>query len=167
MMDDVDRSFLPQTVKQVLTVLDQAGVAYQLRIFDAPARRARDAARLLGCPIGAVVKSLVFQVSGEDQFVLALVAGENRVDLEALREVLGLRVQPAQPDAVLALTGFAVGSVPPVGIEGEIPVVMDQDLMRYDQVWASAGSAHVLVQLTPQALQTLSQAEAVRFKKSG
>lgn len=163
MTEEVNRSALPQGVRKVLAVLEQAGVAYQLRIFDAPAHRASDAARLLGCPIGAVVKSLVFQVSSGDRFVLALVSGKNRVDLEHLREVSGFWVQPAQPEAVQAFTGFAVGAVPPVGIEGEYPVFMDQDLLRYDQVWASAGSAHVLFQLKPQALQVLSKAEGICF----
>lgn len=148
----------PETVQHVLDGLAKAGVEVELKSFDTPAHHAHQAAVLLGCPLGAVVKSLVFKVEGCDEMILVLVSGKNRVDQSTLREYFHNKVVPAQPEEVERHTGYPVGSVPPVGIRGDLPVILDKDLEAYEYLWASAGSESYLFRITPQALLTLTQA---------
>ncbi len=147
---------IPDSIQLVLQKLQEQGEVVYLRSFDAPARRASEAADLLGCPLGAVVKSLVFQI-GESKAVLVLVSGENRADLAVLSRILGQSVIQASPTFVRQRTGFPVGAVPPFGIDAELQVIIDETLMDYANIWASAGSAHTLMRLSPAVLVEQTQ----------
>lgn len=83
---------------------------------------------------------------------MVLVSGKNRADLQKLNQVIGEEVQPAKPNTVLAMTGYPVGAVPPIGVKGTVLVIMDADLMLYEHVWASAGSSNILVKIKSQNL---------------
>jgi Cys-tRNA(Pro) deacylase len=153
---------LPCGVNQVLSLLDQNQTVYQLRSFEQPAHHAGEAADLLDCPLGAVVKSLVFQKNTNSEILLILVSGENRVDLDRLRELVGESVHPARPADVLKKTGYPVGAIPPFGMAGEFPVFIDEDLMYHDIVWSSAGVVNILLGIAPEVLERLSGGTIVR-----
>jgi Cys-tRNA(Pro) deacylase len=150
---------LPSGVQSTLACIKGFDIPYDLRAFTKPAHTANQAAALLACPLGAIVKSLVFLMGEKEALLLVLVSGKNRADLNRLREILGQPVQPAKPEVVKKLTGYEVGAVPPVGMAGDYPVIMDEDLLAFDQVWASAGAGTILIGLSPQDLQQVSRAE--------
>jgi len=147
---------LPGRVRRVLNFLQAKDIPYQLRRFDEPAHHASQASVLLGCQLGAVVKSLVFASEDQDEIYLLLISGANRVDLEHLKTTLGVRLTPANPDVVLEKTGYPVGSVPPFGFENAFPVVIDADLMDIPFLWASAGEPSALVQIRSKDLPLLT-----------
>ena len=63
------------------------------------ARPAQDAATALGCNVGAIVKSLLFNAG--DNFVLCLVSGDKRCSLNKLKKTLDEKdVSMANPDDV-------------------------------------------------------------------
>ena len=163
-MTDSQTGDYPASVQAVLSILKQSGTPFEVRSFSEPARQASQAAALVGCPLGAIVKSLVFRKHFSGDLFLALVSGQNRADTHILSQLAGDAVQPAPAEVVLAETGYPVGAVPPIGMPGEYPVVMDADLMQYPQVWASAGAEHILMALMPADLQALTQAQVERIK---
>lgn len=132
---------------KVLHSLQKNGCKFQVRSFNSKAHHASDAAELLGCPLGAVVKSLVFQNNENGHVALVLVSGENRVDMSKLRQILGCEIKPAKPSEIERLTGFKVGAVPPIVVKTHYPVIIDADLMSYKAVWASAGTVYTLMQV--------------------
>ena len=95
-------------------------------------RRTRSASRLT-----QIVKSLVFLVDGAP--TMALVAGDKRLDEKKLSAACGGGVVGrADADAVRAATGFPIGGVPPIG--HDLPIYIDETLLRFDEVWAAAGT---------------------------
>ena len=69
----------------------------------------------------------------------------------ALADVLdAAEIIQASPDQVRAATGFAVGGVPPFG--HGLPVVLDEWLLRHEQVWAAAGDGRSLFAADPREL---------------
>ena len=106
------------------------------------ARTAADAARACGVPVGAIVKSLLFEVGGTP--VLALIAGDRRCDPSALPAALGLAGEARRCDAarVRAVTGFAIGGVAPVGHPAPLPTAVDASLARFGRLFAAAGHPH-------------------------
>jgi prolyl-tRNA editing enzyme YbaK/EbsC (Cys-tRNA(Pro) deacylase) len=99
---------------------------------------------------------LAFDVDGET--VLALVSGSNRLDESELARVVGGgSVRRARPDAVRAATGFAIGGVPPFGHTTPLRTFVDGDLLRYDQVWAAAGTPRHVFAIDPQDLVRISK----------
>ncbi|MSO75898.1 MAG: YbaK/EbsC family protein [Alphaproteobacteria bacterium] len=130
------------SVQRVQAALREAGSAARVIELAATARSAQDAAASIGCPLGAIVKSLVFVVG--DQPVLALVAGDRRCDTAVLGSSIGLVGQARRADAgmVRAATSFAIGGVAPLGHPSRLPVVVDQSLGRFASIYAAAGHPH-------------------------
>ena len=58
-------------------------------------------------------------------------------------------------------TGYSIGGVCPIGHLRETIILVDQDLLRFDSVWAAAGHPHAVFKLTPRELLALTGAQAV------
>jgi prolyl-tRNA editing enzyme YbaK/EbsC (Cys-tRNA(Pro) deacylase) len=142
------------SVVRVQRALAAAGSDARIVELADTAQTAEDAARVLGCELGAIVKSLVFTIG--ERPVMALVAGDRRCDPAALAACLGLQGKLARADAnvVRAATGFAIGGVAPIG--HDLPVVIDASLARFDTVWAAAGHPHCVFPTNVHELVTMT-----------
>lgn len=138
-------------VSRVVQAAAPAGLRLEVRRFPEGTRTAADAARAVGCSVAQIVKSLVFVA--DDRPVLALVSGANRVDLDKLGRAVGASaVRRADGDEVRALTGFAIGGVPPFGHLTPTTVVVDEDLGAHELVWAAAGLPDAVFPIAPDDL---------------
>ena len=124
--------------------LRERGLDVEARELPGSTRTAKDAAAAVGCEVAQIVKSLVFM--RDDAPVLVLCAGDRRVDAEAL----GLRA--ATGDEARAATGFAIGGIPPLGHERDLPTVVDESLLRFDTVWCAAGTPNAVFSVATAAL---------------
>lgn len=128
--------------RNVLAVVEaarQRGLDIEVRAYPDGTKTAGDAAAAIGVEVGQIVKSLVFLVDGVP--TMALVAGDNRLDEARLAAAAGAdRRSVVRPDAdaVRAATGFPIGGIPPLG--HDLPVYVDETLLRFDEVWAAAGT---------------------------
>ena len=96
------------------------------------------AAEALGCEVGAIANSLLFDADGSP--VLILTSGAHRVDTAKVAGALGVgRLGRATPDFVRAHTGQVIGGVSPIGHPSPVPTYVDGWLRKYDEVWAAAG----------------------------
>ena len=129
-------------------------------------RTAHDAADAVGCEVGQICKSLVF-VSDAGQVVLAVTSGSNRADAALLAELVGAPVQMADPETVRAATGYAIGGVAPVGLETDVPVFIDGDLMAYEEVWAAAGTPRSVFPIAPDDLVRATGGTVASFVREG
>jgi prolyl-tRNA editing enzyme YbaK/EbsC (Cys-tRNA(Pro) deacylase) len=125
-------------------------------------RTAPEAAAAVGCEVGAIVKSLVFRIG--DEPVVALVSGGNRADEGLLEAGFGAPVERADADFVRAATGYAIGGVPPVGHPEPLRTLVDEDLLRFDAVWAAAGTPHAVFPVAPAALARAAAGSVLRIR---
>ncbi|MCY4159781.1 MAG: YbaK/EbsC family protein [Bacteroidetes bacterium] len=137
-------------VQQTLLSL---GVDFQVRQLNESTRTAKEAADALGCNLGQIVKSLVFR-AGETP-ILVLVSGSNRVHENLLEDLIGHPIKRAQADFVRQYTGYSIGGVAPVGHPNPLPTFVDEDLLRYEEVWAAAGGPFAVFGCPPTFLATL------------
>jgi prolyl-tRNA editing enzyme YbaK/EbsC (Cys-tRNA(Pro) deacylase) len=136
-------SALPlRSVERVTRALTAAGITPHLKDYPASTRTAEEAASAIGCSVGQIVKSLIFKAAQTARPVLALVSGDNRVDLEKLTAALGEPVERADAGWVREVTGFAIGGVSPVGHLTPPVTFIDADLASKGELWAAAGSPH-------------------------
>jgi prolyl-tRNA editing enzyme YbaK/EbsC (Cys-tRNA(Pro) deacylase) len=116
----------------------------EVRLFPEGTKTAEDAARAIGCPVSAIVKSLVFVVIGDDgreEPVVALIPGDLRLDTTALAGMAGAPAsRRATLEEVRGATGYAAGGTPPFGHRTTLRVFADERLRRNDPVWAAAGT---------------------------
>ena len=67
---------------------------------------------------------------------------------------LGVQLGRADADWVRQVTGFAIGGVAPVGHLGPPLLLLDEDLLPLDPIWAAAGSpSHVFRTSTAELLR--------------
>ncbi len=140
-----------RNVRTVIEAGRALGADVHPREYPDGTRTAADAALAIGVELGQIVKSLVFSVDGE--VVIALVAGDNRLDEAKLARCAGGReAWREDAETVLDATGFPVGGVPPFGHREPLRVFVDEDLLGYDELWAAAGTSHHNFSITPDAL---------------
>ena len=130
------------TVNRVRDVLVGAGREDTIIELSDTARSADDAAKSVGCELGAIVKSLVFTI--DNRYVMALVAGDHKCIEDNLANALKIKGSVRRPQAseVKAITGFSIGGVSPIGLLRPIPTVIDGSMKRFEQVYAAAGHPH-------------------------
>jgi prolyl-tRNA editing enzyme YbaK/EbsC (Cys-tRNA(Pro) deacylase) len=155
---------LSPSAKRVQEALKALGFPH-LKVVElsASTRTAEEAARAVGAEVGQIVKSLVFV--GERGY-LFLVSGKNRLDLRKAQALVGGPLRRATPEEVKALTGFAIGGVPPVGHIQPLPAFLDRDLWAYPQIWAAGGSPRALFALAPEELLALTGAQVADLKEA-
>ena len=146
-------------VDLVVAALRAGGGEAEVRRFDEPVPTAAAAAQALGCEVGAIANSLVFDADGTPLLVLA--SGAHRVDTAKLAALIGAqRVRRASPEFVLAATGQQVGGVAPVGHPAPLRTVVDTDLAAFPVLWAGGGDHHTMVAVTYEDLLRLTGGEA-------
>jgi prolyl-tRNA editing enzyme YbaK/EbsC (Cys-tRNA(Pro) deacylase) len=155
---------LPRSARRVQAALHALGLDVAVRELPASARTAAEAAAAVGVEQGAIVKSLVFRGARSGDAVLVLVAGDNRADEARLEAALGEPVERADADFVRAATGYAIGGVPPVGHPEPLRTLVDEDLLRFDAVWAAAGTPHAVFPVAPAALARAAAGSVLRIR---
>jgi prolyl-tRNA editing enzyme YbaK/EbsC (Cys-tRNA(Pro) deacylase) len=135
------------TVRRVADALRAAGASGAPIVLDDPAPTAATAAAQLGCEVGAIANSLVFDADGHP--LLVMTSGAHRVDTVLVSALVGVQhLGRADADFVRTHTGMAIGGVAPVGHPRPIPTLVDVALARYDVVWAAGGHPHTVFPTT-------------------
>ncbi|WP_407830897.1 YbaK/EbsC family protein [Verminephrobacter eiseniae] len=151
---------LPEAVQRVAAALQAQGHAHMPQMLDAAARTAQQAADALGIRVGQVAKSIIFRRQSDDAAVLVVTSGDRRVDEKKVAAQVG-KIGRADADFVKARTGFSIGGVAPLAHATPPVTLIDQDLLRFDVVWAAAGHPHSVFALHPGDLQRLTGAPVV------
>jgi prolyl-tRNA editing enzyme YbaK/EbsC (Cys-tRNA(Pro) deacylase) len=157
-MDDA----LPASAQNVQDALAaaSANAAAGVRQLPVAARTAAEAARALGCEVGAIANSLIFMA--DETPLLVMTSGAHRVAVDGLTRRLGRsRVRRATPGEVRTATGQAIGGVAPVGHPAPIETIVDTDLERYERIWAAAGTPHSVFPTTFKELLRLTGGTAM------
>ena len=147
---------------RVRVALEAASLECEIRTLPDSTRTAVEAAAAVGCSVGEIAKSLVFRARA--RAVVAIMSGDNRLDPARLAAAVGEDVGRADADFVRATTGFAIGGVPPLGHATPVDIFMDEDLFRFDEIWAAAGSPHSVFAVAPARLREASGATVMELR---
>ena len=100
-----------------------------------------------------IVRSILFQIRPEE-FVMVLVAGRDQVDWRKLRQLVGRsRVRMATEEEVLEVTGFRIGTVSPFGLKNQIRVLIDESVLKEEEVSTGSGVRNMAIILKSQDLR--------------
>ena len=133
-----------------------AARSYSNQVVEMPAstRTSAEAASAIGCAVAQIAKSIIFrsESDGSEYAVMVVASGINRVDEKKILTLIGNPVRKADADFVRQQTGYTIGGVPPTGHARPVKILIDEDLMQYDVLWAAAGTPFAVFQLTPAQL---------------
>lgn len=139
--------------ERVIRAAAEAGLRIEVESFPEGTRTAEDAAAAIGCPLGAIVKSLV--LDSDRGPVVVFASGTNRLDFGKVAAALGVgEVGKADANRAREATGYPIGGTAPFGHPDRLPMLFDRDLLAHQTVWAAAG--------TPQTVFAADPAELAR-----
>jgi prolyl-tRNA editing enzyme YbaK/EbsC (Cys-tRNA(Pro) deacylase) len=150
------RTMKTATAPSAIKVQAVLGERFTVLEFDAGTRTAADAAAAIGCTVAKIAKSLVFRTATSGRPALIVASGDKRVDENKAAAAVGEKIGRANADFVREATGFAIGGVPPVGHARPPIVLIDESLLRFDNIWAAAGTPNAVFRLTPVDLVALT-----------
>jgi prolyl-tRNA editing enzyme YbaK/EbsC (Cys-tRNA(Pro) deacylase) len=138
----------------------------EVRILPDSAHTAALAAAALGCEVGAIANSLLFDDGGTP--VLILTSGAHRVDTAATAARIGARrLDRAKPEFVRQHTGQVIGGVSPIGHPAPVATYIDSWLRKYDVVWAAAGHPAAVFSTSYEELVAMTGATEVDVEGDG
>ena len=148
---------LPEGVQRVATALLEAAHPHAPVMLNDAARTAQEAADGLGVQLGQIAKSVIFKRKSDAVAVLVVTSGDRRVDEKKVSALVG-KVGRADAEFVKAHTGFTIGGVSPVAHLKAPVTLIDEDLWRFESIWAAAGHPHAVFCLAPEDLKRLTGA---------
>ncbi len=155
---------LSPSAKKVQDALNTFGVQLQVLELPASTRSVVEAAQAVDCRVEQIAKSLVFRSSLTGRPVLVIASGPNRVNEKKIGELLGEPIGKADADFVRQHTGFVIGGVPPVGHSEPLATFIDEDLLKFDDIWAAAGTPNAVFRLTPLDLLKITSGRVTNIK---
>jgi prolyl-tRNA editing enzyme YbaK/EbsC (Cys-tRNA(Pro) deacylase) len=155
----------PEPVERVTAYLREAGAEVRVEEFPDGTPTAQAAARAVGCELGQIVKSLVFDCDGRP--IVVLVPGDRRADSEKIARAAGCRfARIAGAEEVTQATGFEPGAVAPFPLPRVERLFIDPTLLSHRVVWIGAGSERHMASLSPTELVRLSRARPMDVVES-
>lgn len=152
---------LSSSAQRVQESLQELSLTLNVVELPASTRTAKDAASAIGCEVEHIAKSLVFRGKNTDSPILVIASGTNRVNEKKIGALANEPLGKADADFVRDRTGFAIGGVPPVGHAEQLKTFIDEDLFKYDAIWAAAGTPHAVFKLKPDDLLRMTGGEVV------
>jgi prolyl-tRNA editing enzyme YbaK/EbsC (Cys-tRNA(Pro) deacylase) len=150
-------TLLPDTAQRVADLLKARGHDKPVVMLPETGKTSAEAAAGLGCTIAEIAKSIVFRRKADDAPVMVVASGANRVDEKKVAAIVG-ELGKADAKFVKERIGYAIGGVCPIGHVEKTVMLVDQDLMRLNSIWAAAGHPHAVFNLTPRQLLEMTGA---------
>lgn len=121
-------------------------VVHELSQLPGPLRDLSTAPGVLGLPPRAVGRPTL--LADDDGCVVVLAPADAEVDTSSVAELLGrLDLGPVPPDRAPGLTGYLLAFVPPVALECQTTLVVDEQVADQDVVYAAAGEPGVILKV--------------------
>jgi prolyl-tRNA editing enzyme YbaK/EbsC (Cys-tRNA(Pro) deacylase) len=155
---------LSPSAQKIQNLLNSLGYSYTVIEHAESTRTAQEAADRAGCELGQIVKSLIFKGRKSGKPILVLTSGPNRVNEKRISEYAGEPIGKADADFVRAVTGFAIGGVPPIGHVEKMETYLDEDFLQYPTIWAAAGTPNAIFELKTEDLQKMTGGTVVNIK---
>ncbi len=119
--------------------LEKLGIPHRVFHHAGEVTSLEQAARERGQRPEQVVRSILFR-TGEDEYLMALVAGPAQISWKALRTYLDQsRLTMANEAEVLEVTGYPIGAVSPFGTMRTMRVLADPDVFVEEEISIGSG----------------------------
>jgi len=145
-------------------IISDFGLSHQVLEFEESTHSAQDAADAIGCKLGQIVKSIVFKGTQSGNPIVVLTCGDNLVDIEKIRKIANEDLEKANAEFVRESTGYSIGGVPPFGHTSAFHIYFDEDFMKYELLWAAAGTPNAVFPISPLELKQITKAEEANIR---
>jgi prolyl-tRNA editing enzyme YbaK/EbsC (Cys-tRNA(Pro) deacylase) len=146
---------------QITRMLRDQGIPFRLLPHTEPVYTVEAAAAHRGVVKEEMVKSILLREKGSRRYAMACLAGDDRLQTQAVREYLPgewKRLTFASGQEITEITGSPQGAVAPLCLPPDVPVVFDKAILDCEKVNISSGHPLAGIELAMQHLLDLSGA---------
>jgi Ala-tRNA(Pro) deacylase len=156
--------------QRLVSLLDGAGARYRL-IEHPPEGRTQVVSAYRGHPLACAAKCLVVMAKlgkRTSRYFLAVVPGDARVDLQALRLLAGgTYAAVASAHKAEALAGSASGTILPFSFHPDLHLVVDPGLLRHPEIFFNAARLDRSLALNTQDYRRIADPQIRPITSSG
>jgi len=138
------------TYQQLLDLLAEHGADYEL-VDHEPAGVTEEASAARGHPAAWAAKALMLVVKPDRRsrkYVLAVVPGDRRVDLDAVRRYYGARYAGVcETETAEQLAGIVSGTILPIAMHDDVELLADPAVLEQPQLYFNAARLDQSVRL--------------------
>lgn len=151
---------------RAIQYLRQKRIPFEVIRYDHAEKGAKFAANATGYPLAATVKTLVVDL-GTKHYSLVLMPGDKHLSMKLLAKACGVK-RAAMVDIPTAerITGYLVGGISPFGIKKNIPVVMDESVLKFDKILINAGQRGAMLLIDPADIRKTLACKAAKVADS-
>lgn len=145
---------------QITELLDLQHISYQMLPHSKPVFTVEDAAISRNVDAHEMVKSILLKEKNGSRYVMACVAGPDRLIPQAVRAHLDgwKRLTFTSAEEITEVTGYIKGAVAPLCLPADVPVFLDSTLANCEKVNISSGDPAAGLGLASDDLIRLSKA---------
>ena len=141
-------------------------VPHEISLVEMPARTVEAAAALLGLDKSEIGKTLIVQA--DEESIVVMLPGDRRLDVRKLKKVTGAsKIKLVDPEDALSLTGYILGSIPPVAHANQMQIYVDHRLLSIPLVYTCGGQTNAVLKVKPTDLITAVDAKIVDIADDG
>ena len=135
---------------RAIQYLYKKGINFKVVEYEHDEKGAEFAARAIGFPLERTIKTLVVDL-GSNQYCFALLPGDKQLALKQLAKACKVK-KAAMVDTATAerLSGYLVGGISPFGAKHNLPAVVEESLLKFDDVAINAGQRGVMLIMSPE-----------------
>ncbi len=132
--------------------LIERGIPFESLEYDFRQKGSEYAAKALGVPLDAMLKSLVVRLS-DSRFAFVVMPGSKDVSLKELARSAGVKeAQVASERDAQRLTGYLVGGISPFGARTQLPVYVDEEILKHGEIYINGGRRGLILKLMTKGL---------------
>jgi len=138
---------------RAIKYLEKESIPFDVIKYEHDEKGAEFAAKATGYPLERTVKTLVADL-GNKHYVLVLMPGDRQLSLKRLAEFFAAK-RAAMADVTTAqrLTGYLVGGISPFGTKRRLPVIMEEQVLRFDEILINAGQRGIMLKMDPKDIR--------------
>ncbi len=146
---------------RAIQFLSQKSAHFEVVEYVHEEKGAAYAAEVMGFPIERTIKTLVVDL-GRKGYVIVLMPGDENIDLKSLANAYSVkRAAMADMPTAERVTGYLVGGISPFGTTQNLPVLVEESLLRFDKVAVNAGKRGLMIIVDPNDLLSLVDGDVV------
>ena len=152
--------FMTEVVySKIIQYLENKNLEYQVLDHN-PVASAEEYQKVMGTRYEQQAKALLLRYKNSDQkgFIVVSVQAQKTVNLEQLKELLGVKVlKMAQKGQLVSETGCNFGELPPLGSIFGLPLMMDKDLLGEELIYFNAGLLTKSIVMNPISIKEIEE----------
>ena len=139
---------------RAIQFLEQKKIPFEVVKYDHEQKGAEFASRASGFPLERTVKTLVVDL-GKKQYTLVLMPGDKQLSMKRLARIRGVkRAAMADTQTAERITGYLVGGISPFGTRQKLQVVMEESILKFEEILINAGQRGTMLKIAPEIIRT-------------